>query len=543
MLVDDEYAVRRHVIDKINWQQYDFEIVCQAENGKEAYELFEQYLPDVVITDIKMPFMDGLELSEKIFEKYPYTKIIVLTGFDEFEYAKKSISLHIMNYILKPISASSLIEVLQEVKLKLDEEIKQKRDTDRLREYYQKSYPLLRDKFLEDFVKGEYLADEVDEWLCYYQIPLKANYYLVSVIQIDNFYKERQFIDMKDTEFKKMALLELVEEINKKEDLGICFLSNNQVNIIAQDNTISENEFLSSITKKLEMIRQGIEKYQTFTITIGVGHVCMSLSDIPSSRKSALSAHDYKLITGNNRIIYINDLEPNEGISLEFKDIDERGVIRMLKSGAVNEFHDYINQVFNHIASNNHKSNGNQLYLFELVTQMIITSKELKIDLSKAEGTEFNLFKLLGEDQQLDQLKDKILLLGDYVMEEGVKSRQITTDNLVTLAKAYVQKEYKDSDLSIQKICDYLNYSPNYFSSVFKKETGISFMNYLMDRRLEAAKELLLTTELKSLEIALEVGFSSSNYFAYCFKKQLNISPMQYRKDNILTEWKKSPTS
>lgn len=536
MLVDDEYAVRKHVIDRIDWHQYDFEIVCQAENGKEGYELFEQYLPDVVITDIKMPFMDGLELSQKILEKYPYTKIIVLTGFDEFEYAKKSINLHIMNYILKPISANSLIEILEDVKVKLDEEINQKRDMDRLREYYQKSFPLLRDKFLEDFVKGEYLAEQVDEWLSYYLIPLKGNFYMVSVIQIDNFYEERQSINTKETEFKKMALLELVEEINKNEELGIFFLSNNRVHIISQGNMNSETEFLQSVIWKLELIRQGIEKYQTFTITIGVGHVCRSLSEIPNSRKSALSAHDYKLITGNNQIIYINDLEPNEGVTLEFNEVDERRVIRMLKSGAMNEFHEYIDETFNLLASNSGELNQNQLYLFELVTQIIITSKEAKIDLSKAQGIELNLFKLLGEDQHLDQLKNKILQLGDYVMEAGVKSRQITTAKLVTLAKEYVEKEYRDWELSIQKLCDYLNYSPNYFSSVFKKETGQSFMNYLMDRRLETAKELLLTTELKSLEVALEVGFSSSNYFAYCFKKQLNISPMQYRKDNLVVK-------
>ncbi|PKM51804.1 MAG: DNA-binding response regulator [Firmicutes bacterium HGW-Firmicutes-7] len=532
MLVDDEYAVRRHVIDRIDWHQYDFDIVCQAENGKEAYELFEQYLPDVVITDIKMPFVDGLELSEKILKKYPYTKIIVLTGFDEFEYAKKSINLHIMNYILKPVSANSLIEILEDVKVKLDEEIKQKRDIERLREYYQKSLPMLRDKFLEDFVKGEYLFNQVEEWLSYYLIPLKGKFYIVSVIQIDNFYKESQSIDTKETEFKKMALLELVEEVNKKEDLGIYFLSNNQVIIISQDNLNSENVFLQSVTRKLEMIRQGIVRYQTFTITIGVGHVCKSLEEIPNSRKGALSALDYKLITGNNQIIYINDLEHNEIVTLEFNEFDGRRVVRMLKSSAVNEFHEFIDHIFM-LVSSCHKMHENQLYLFELVTQMIITAKELKIDLSKIEETEFNLFKLLGEDQQVDQLKNKILCLGEYIMEAGAKSRQITTANLVTLAKAYVEEEYMDWALSIQKICEYLNYSPNYFSSVFKKETGQAFMNYLMDRRLEAAKELLLTTEMKSLEVALEVGFSSSNYFAYCFKRHLNVSPMQYRKDNI----------
>lgn len=536
MLVDDEYTVRKYVIDRIDWKQYDFEIVCEAENGNEAYELFEQYLPDVVITDIKMPFMNGLELAEKILEKYPYTKIIILTGFDEFEYAKKSIELHVMNYVLKPISAKSLIQILEEVKVKLDEEIINKRNSERLKDYYNKSYPLLRDKFLEDFVKGEYIEDEVEEWLLYYNIPLKGDFYLVAVIQIDHFYRDRQTINTKDTEFKKLVLLEIVEEVNQKENLGIYFLSNNQIVIICYGEAGSESEFVQGVTRKLEMVRQGIEKYQTFTITIGVGHVCRSLSKIPVSRKSALNAHDYKMILGNNQIIYIDDVEPKQGtnqdLNLEFNDIVERKVTRMLKSGAIKEFNDYLDEVFNHIALNKNKTNENQLYLFELITQIITTSKELKLDLTKIENAELNLFELMKENQELDYIKSTILLLANYVMETGTRTRLLSTAKLVTLAKEYVKKEYKDWELNVQKVSEYLNYSPNYFSTVFKKETGCSFMNYLMDVRLEAAKELLLTTELKSLEIALEVGFSSSNYFAYCFKKRLNISPTLYRKKN-----------
>lgn len=534
MLVDDEYTVRKNVIDRINWHEYDFDIVCQAENGKEAFELFEQFLPDVVITDIKMPFMDGLELSEKILEKYPYTKIIVLTGFDEFEYAKRSIDLHVMNYVLKPISAAALIEILSEVKAKLDDEIRQKRDVERLKSYYEKSFPLLRDMFLDDFIKGEYLLEEIKEWFNYYQLTLNGNYYIAVVIQIDHLYKEIPIKDTKEAELRKLALLEFVEEINVKESLGICFLSNHQVVILCKGDETSENEFLKELYRKLEVIRQGVEKYQTYTITIGLGHICRNISELPSSRQSALNALDYKLIMGDNQIINIKDLEPNGAAALKFSESDERNIIRILKSGAFNEFDDYIDHIFNQIAINSENLNENQLYLFELVSQMMITAKALKVDLSKAEDVEINLlFKLMVEDHPLEHLKDKITLLGDYIMEWGTKVRQVTSENLVSRAKAYVEKEFRDWDLSVQKICETLNYSPNYFSTVFKKETGQSFMHYLMDRRLEEAKILLLTTELKALEIAFEVGFSSSNYFAYCFKKHLNISPMQYRKDHM----------
>lgn len=531
MLVDDEYAVRKQVVDKIDWSQYDIEIVCEAENGNEAIELFEQFLPDIVITDIKMPFLNGLELSEKILEKYPYTKIIVLTGFDEFEYAKKSVDLHIMNYVLKPISAKSLIAILEEVKNKLDQEIENKRSMERLRDYYEKSYALLRDKFLEDFVKGAYDDDEIEEWLEYYQIKLLGNSFLVSIVQIDNYFSQRKEIDSKESEFKKLALLQFIEEINEKEQLGISFLCNNQVVIISHGYFPNENEFLNIITKKLDMIRQGIERYQKFTITIAIGHIGNCVLEIPSSMKSASNAYDYKLAMGNNQIIYINDLEPNKTYTVEFNDLLKKRLIRILKSGVKSEFQEYLDETFNLLALNNKKSSDNQLYLFELLTQIIITAKEFGVDITKADGKELNLFQLVGENQQLDYLKSKISLLGNFLIDESANSRVALTKNLVTLVKNYIHNEFKNCELSVQELSDLLCYSPNYISAVFKKETGQAIMNYLTDFRLEVAKKFLITTEMKSIDIAMEVGFASSNYFAYCFKKQFDISPTQYRKD------------
>lgn len=528
MLVDDEDAVRKNVINKINWDQYGFTIVCEANNGNEAYEMFEIYTPEVVITDIKMPFMNGLELSEKILEKYPFTKIIVLTGFDEFQYAKKSIDIHITNYILKPIASKELIDVLKEVKYKIDVEIQEKTDVERLKEYYEKSYPLMKNKFLEELVHGEYLEEEVNRWIKYYDLDLKGKWYLVSIIKIDNFYQKRKEENSKETEFKKIALLNMVDEIDESKPLGIYFLMNNQIVIISTSVNDDEVEFTQAMIGKCEEIRQGVEKFLQFTVTIGIGHTCEKVSQLYGSMKSALSAHDYKMAMGNNKVIYIKDLEKKEDQYLGLDEIKKRRIVRVLKAGNKEDWFEFVDEMFNEITILYIQQF--QVDLLEILTLVIKTAKELQIDVNNFLNNEMNLYQMISNFDQLDYIRNNLLEMGEKIIQYVLKGRINTSIGIVSKAKEYVMQNYSDWELNIEKICKYLNYSPNYFSAVYKKETGQAFMNYLLEIRIEASKDLILRTDMKTFEIALKVGFSSSNYFSFCFKKKMNISPSTYRK-------------
>ena len=174
MLVDDEASLRNRMLTKILWENHGFQIVADAENGIDALEKFEQFTPDILITDIKMPFMDGLKLSSIILENYPLTKIIILTGFDDFEYAKKAINLNVIDYILKPITHDNIVKVLEKTKELLDREHEEKMDVTRLKEYFEKSYPLLRNQILHLFVSGIYSGDVAESRMDYYNIKIPA---------------------------------------------------------------------------------------------------------------------------------------------------------------------------------------------------------------------------------------------------------------------------------------------------------------------------------------------------------------------------------
>lgn len=531
MLVDDEDMVRKRVINNIDWEARGFNIVCEAENGQEAYERFLIHQPDVVITDIKMPFMDGLELSEKILNEFPLTKIIVLTGFDEFDYAKRSVELHLTNYLLKPVSMKELMTILDEVKQTIDDEIEERRNANRLRAHYDESFPLMRQRFMLGLIEGSYKNDQLDQWLEHYKVTLTGNYYMVSVVHIDDFVEAKLRNQLDEIEMKKVSVLDMVKEVNETYPLGNFFIHNDQVVIITARDAHDKNEFINRYRINLERLRQAVNRYQEYTVTIGMGRVVSSIKQLQNSYTSALNAIDYKLMLGENQIINIQDTEPVEANNLEFSDIELKDLRRILKLGTLEELRVFVERLFDVNQLLNQDKGTYQIYILELVTAMIKTIKEMQIDSKNFRFEELDLFEVVLRNQSIEFVTNSIVMLGEKIMKIIQTTQTDTTNKLVTEAKTYVNDHYSDETLNVESVAGHLHYTPNYLSSMFKKETGNSFMSYILEVRLSAAKKLLETTDMKNFEVAIEVGFSSANYFSFCFKKELGISPTQYKRD------------
>ena len=172
MLVDDEEEVRKSIIKKIDWADAGFEVVGDAENGEEALEKLEALEPDVVVTDIRMPYMDGLTLTEKIHQRHPSIKVVIFSGYDDFEYAQRAIKLNVTEYILKPVNVEEMTAILKKIRKNLDEEIEMRRDVDIVRERYVASLPVMREHFLNNLVGGGLTAEAAEEKLKEYELDL-----------------------------------------------------------------------------------------------------------------------------------------------------------------------------------------------------------------------------------------------------------------------------------------------------------------------------------------------------------------------------------
>ena len=182
LLVDDEEEVVQIIMKKISWEEIGFSVIGHANNGVKALEMVEEYQPDVVITDIKMPYMDGMELAKRIKAGYPDIKILFFTGFDEFEYAREAIHLEVEEYILKPLNAVELTEIFEKLKTKLDQEISEKRNAEILQKYYMESLPLLQVNFYSTLIEGRLNEEEIPKYLLDYQISFTGPYYCCLVI-------------------------------------------------------------------------------------------------------------------------------------------------------------------------------------------------------------------------------------------------------------------------------------------------------------------------------------------------------------------------
>lgn len=197
MLVDDEEEVRQAIIKKLNWEEAGFQVIAYAENGEEALELAENLRPDVIMTDIHMPFMDGLTMCRKLKSIAKNTKIIIFSGYDEFEYAREAIQLEVEEYILKPIDAVKLKQVFERIKKSLDEEIEEKRNVERLKNYYYESLPVMKEQFMGSLLEGTLEENKIEELKNLYDNELDANYYAVAVIRsetlnLENTEEDRQ---------------------------------------------------------------------------------------------------------------------------------------------------------------------------------------------------------------------------------------------------------------------------------------------------------------------------------------------------------------
>jgi len=533
ILVDDEEEVRKGIIQKIKWQQYGFELVGEAENGREALEMAEKFTPDVVITDIKMPFMDGLQLSEELKKRFPTIKIIILTGFDKFEYAQKAVNLNVVEYALKPVSSVDFIEVLLRVKAQIDEEMLRKKDMEAMQEYYVKSLPILKEKFLTYLITSKLTKEEIQEKCKNYNINLNGNRFVVAAINMDRKEKHKALKtdNRNDLDLIKFAVLNIIEEILRNNNRGIVFIHNDMIVLISPYLEEDRGIVFNSVQSTLEEIRQNIEKYLKFTITIGLGTIISDVSHISDSYQNAILALDYRFIMGTNRIIWIEDIEPSSREKIVFDEIMEHDLRSSIKVGTEKEIIETIEGLFSQLVDVNGPFKHFQIYLLEILTTIIKTAESLNVDLTYIFGENYNLFVELYEFNDLNQVKNWFEYISIKIMNYITKDRQDSCTLLVEKAKAYINKDYSDSSITINSLCNYLYISPTYFSFIFKKETKMTFINYLTQVRMDASKELIKATKLKSFEIAYKVGYAEPNYFSYCFKKHFGISPSEYRNN------------
>lgn len=531
ILVDDEEEVRKSIIKKIDWQAAGFQVVGDAENGQDALEKIEVLKPEVVLTDIRMPYMDGLTLAGKLRQKYPSIKLVIFSGFDDFEYAKQAIKLNVIEYILKPVNVEELTAILQKIKSNLDEEIAQRRNVDILRENYRKSLPIIREQFLNDFIRRPFPEEEAKEKLKEYDIPiLGAKKWVAVAIDIEDgeisgenrlsFHKEKELIPIS----VRQMLKEMLEGCFRIA-LFTASMDSRQVILAAIDEGKTQTGFITIMEDVCKEIKRVLE----VPITAGIGKGCTSLSEMPLSYQSAVDALGYKAMVGTGGTIYIYDVEPMTRGKLLWESRDEEELFAAVKFGPKSRIQTLVEEISARLDGAKVHASQQQVYQISIVTSVVRLIQQYDMDLSELFGREGSYQENIGRIVKGEMFGNWLFHTCCHIHERMSQERESSMQQVIQEAKRYIQENYPDPELSVEKICRHLHMSPAYFSTMFKKETGQAYTAYLTELRLNQAVELLRMTNDKTYVIAAKVGYQEQNYFSYVFKKRFGVSPTKFR--------------
>ncbi|UKS26465.1 response regulator [Paenibacillus sp. HWE-109] len=525
ILIDDEDEVREGIKRKTDWAACGFQLIGDFDNGRDAYEAVERLQPDAVITDICMPFMDGLQLTSLISANYRDIKVVIVTGYEDFEYAKQAIKLKVKDYLLKPINATEFTEFLRKLRGELDEEQLQREDVSFLRRQFHESMPLLKERFLERLVTSCILEAEIERKFQMFGLSLSGPGYMVLALDIDEFHRKAYNDQAAEEELLRFAAYNILHEIAEKEQGGIVFRTRDDKLIALLSGDMQQIELTCQTLA--EHVRHSIEKYLNMTVTMGLGRTYGQLRDLPKSYQEAISALDYRFLLGKNRIISIGDMEFGRSLdNLSYTHMEKR-LISAIKTGDQAVVTQTVCEWINEMKRAGCLMDRCYGKMNKLLVALMNVLEETGYDEANVLG-DHSFAELYGK-KTLDDMRLWLEALCLELVEVLTEKRIKVSQAQMEAAVAYIHEHYADEQLSLQQVCNQIYMSMSYFSALFKPHTGMTFVEYVTRHRLEKAKEMLVASQLKTYELAAKVGYNDPQYFSVIFKRNTGMTPKEFR--------------
>jgi len=517
LLVDDEIAIREGIRNSFPWEESGYTLVGEAPDGEIALPMIMDENPDIIITDIRMPFMDGMELCRQVKQRMPWVAIVILSGYDDFNYARQAISLGVQEYMLKPITAKELREVLDRISQRLREERRARENADLMRRRLSSGNRFVKDRLLSTIFEdsfGENEARKLNEQLRTMGINLTAGCYTVLDISFESAEHNESAMDV---------LYTLAERSGG--GVKVCSFRNGARALVMGDAEPDTEErayaFADSAVK-------GLENVQIKDVLVTIGEMCGKLSDVGTSMRTA--RHIRHIIrrgepTSHMKIVGIREIEdqPRRMDNLDFRPLRDR-----LEYTGAGDFDKVFDEYLSTLAATDlHTSLAwDYLRVEALMTAAAIVKDaggvpEDVLPIRKYEKEQFS-------DRELDNLTPAKELLVAALRYRDVHS-PLHGNSSVSRARYYLSQNYTNPNLMLQDVAGEVSMSNSRFSTVFAQETGYTFTEYLTMLRISKAQELLKATDLRSSKIAQAVGYTDPHYFSYLFKKRTGMTPSEYR--------------
>lgn len=502
-LVDDEMIIRQGIRNSIDWEKEGYEYCGDAPDGEMALPLIEQCQPDIVITDIEMPFMDGLQLSKIIREKMSRIKIVILSGHDEFEYAREALRIQISEYCLKPVSSSDLLEILQKVSSKIDQEELEKEKISNLKHQLFCNESLAQEKFLKELCEGIYSTTDAIKIASELNVDLISSYFLVLIAE------------------------------SKKIEVNLDWISKNYPSLTYQRNAnervyIIKGKSKSQIEQDAENIRKQFLLNRD-AITFGFGKIESRIQEIMNSYDIAKEEKSY---SDSLNKYFISGEEINNQSFGEIHQFNRKELINFLKFGNKTEVFSFVQTYSSYLRSTKFRTPFiTHYFLMDFtvtVSHYIKEQEESASVLNDIYQLENKVNWIREYSEIIDYMVETLNLSIDY------REQISNSSSLIRKAKDYMDSNYSNSNLSLQTIANKIHISPSYLSHLFSQQTGKTLVEYLTEIRINRAKELLNTTNYKTYEIANKVGYNDSHYFCNLFKKITGKTTTEFKNSSNL---------
>jgi len=535
MIIDDEPIIRKGLRNIIDWRQYDCEICAEAADGEEGAELIKSLRPDIVFTDIKMPEVDGLSMIKEIKDNVNDSKIIILTGYRDFDYAQEAIKLGAFDFILKPSKIEELIDVVKRAIKELKFQRDRTEEIEKLKELYKQNLPVLRERLLFDVLSGINTNEElIKAKMSLFGLEV-SNFTLLVVENDSDAGENSEREDPYSSHLYQFGIINTFEE-TVSDDFKI-------INVTLDDKKIAfiikhpdeRGNYIDLIQKKCTYLQDIIANCFGFTITIGISSEGLGAMQLSAKLKECMEALEHKFYIGNNSIICYKDLHSffrSEDNSLleNYQKLLSDGIKsgnEILVKKRLKDITDYIDCCAGGISRDSLKN-------FYCATVTLINNIRVSVS-----GADNNPKGLLSKDisslirmiEKSDNLKELNAILEEIAL--SVVSKVNIYNNrgiklIMQRAMEFIDENYSEQ-ISLNEIAEHTFVSTYYISRLFKKELGKNFVEYLNEIRITKAKELLKDLRFKTYEVAELVGICDAHYFSKLFKKYEGITPSEYR--------------
>ncbi len=530
-LVEDESIVREGLRDNIPWQQYGYQFVGEAGDGEMALPLIQKTKPDVLLTDIKMPFMDGLSLSKIVHQEFPDMKIIIISGYDDFEYARQAIAVGVERYLLKPITRSSLQKVLSELKTKIETEQEQKNYQEKFqnesREYEQYS----RTDFFMKLFEGRMPVQDIYAEAAKLSLRINAPCYNILMFSLQE-KGERNDGGFESEEFARKREELLYYFVRYPEH--IVFRWNiNTYGVLIMGSVVQMQELTAKCIENVQRICEPVqERFDWYT---AVGEPVERLSLLAECYAKVNHLFAYRFLMPDTHIFtkaaterYMPVKERGKIVDVDPAKVDPELIKDFLMRGSQEEITDFAD---NYLLSVREALDSG-LFRNYLVLHIYFVATAY-IETIGCDKREF--IELLGEErvQDIHLSTEEMLPYIKDVLQKVMELRDRESDNqsrkVLKKALDYIEENYTQETLSLNTVAGAVNVSANYFSAIFSRAMQVTFIEYVTQKRMEKAKKLLRQTEKLTGDIAFEVGYKDAHYFSFVFKKTQGCTPREYR--------------